>query len=90
MDLQLEYVENQIKKIVEEINSNLELNANVTVNTCPYDIGISSQILISVMAELEDVLEVAIPENCYIFHDKADNRQLSIREASLKLIKIAK
>ena len=90
MKLELKNVENEIKKIVDELNDKLGLNANVTVNTCPYDIGISSQVLISVMTKLEDVLKVAIPENCYIFHDKTNNKQLSIRDASLKLIEITK
>jgi len=42
------------------------------------------------MAKLEDILNISIPENCYIFYEKASNKQLSIKEASLKLIKIAK
>jgi len=33
MELKLEIVENQVKKIVDEINNNLGLNANITVNT---------------------------------------------------------
>jgi acyl carrier protein len=90
MELKLEIVENQVKKIIDEINKQLGLNANITINTCPYDVGISSQILISVMAKLEDILKISIPDNCYIFYEKASNKQLSIKEASIKLIKIAK
>jgi hypothetical protein len=48
--LQQGKIEAEITKIVEEINAMLGLKAVITVNTCPDDIGISSQILISVMS----------------------------------------
>nr|WP_299213867.1 hypothetical protein [uncultured Allomuricauda sp.] len=88
MELQLENIENQIKEIIEEINAETESSANITANTCPYDIGITSQVLVSVMGTLESILEVEIPANCYIFHDKKSNKQLSIKEAALKLFTI--
>ncbi|WP_298508131.1 hypothetical protein [uncultured Kordia sp.] len=90
MKLKLENVENQIKSIIEEINGQLGLNASIKMNTCPYEIGITSQILVSVMGLLENKLDVKIPNSCYIFYDKQKNKQLSIKEASMKLIKIAK
>ena len=88
MELLLENIENQIKAVIEEINEETELNSSITVNTCPYDVGISSQILVSVMGLLENKLEIEIPASCYIFHDKTSNRQLSIKESALKLYRI--
>ncbi|WP_293295213.1 hypothetical protein [Allomuricauda sp.] len=90
MELQIENIESQIRDVIEEINVEQELNAKVTVNTCPYEIGISSQVLVSVMGLLEAKLEVEIPANCYIFYDKTKNKQLSIKEAALKLLKTIK
>lgn len=88
MELLLKDIESQIKEIIEEINAETELNASITVNSCPYNIGISSQILVSVMGLLENKLEIEIPANCYIFYDKTSNRQLSIKESALKLFTI--
>ena len=90
MELDIDKVQNEITKLIDDININFGLEVKITPTTCPNDIGISSHIIISVMGNLEALLNVSIPDNCYIFHDKKDNRHLSIREASLKLIKMAK
>lgn len=90
MKLKLELIESQIKLLVEEFNSALGLNANITIDTCPYEIGISSVNLVCIMAKLEDTLKITIPDNSYIFYEKTNYKQLSIKEASLKLLKIAK
>ena len=87
MNEQLEIIESQTKKITEELSDEQELDAQITVNTRPYDIGITSQVIVSVMGLLENRLEIKIPANCYIFHEKRDNRQLSIKEAAVKLYK---
>ena len=90
MQLAIAQVENEIKLIIDEINSNLGLKAEINNSTCPHDVGITSQVLVSVMGILENKLDVTIPHNKYIFHDKKTNKHLSIKEASIKLMKIAK
>lgn len=89
MKLDINLVQNEITNLINDINTNFCLNAKITATTCPNDIGISSHIIISIMGNLEAILNISIPNNCYIFHDKKSNSHLSIREASLKLIKMA-
>lgn len=85
-----ETVEQEIIKAVEEINTNLKIGASVNSDCCPGNIGISSQILITIMSRLEDSLGIQIPTNVYIFHDKSSHNQLSIGDAAKKLIKLSK
>lgn len=90
MELDFDRVQKEITNIIDSINTNFGLGAKITATTCPNDIGISSHIIISVMGNLEAILNISIPNSCYIFHDKKSNTHLSIKEASLKLIKMAK
>jgi len=85
-----ETVEQEIIKAVEEINTNLKIGANINGECCPGNIGISSQILITIMSRLEDSLGIQIPTNVYIFHNKDTQDQLSIQDAAKKLIKLSK
>ena len=82
-------VEAEIKSAVEEINNNLKIGAKIDSECRPGEIGISSQILLTIMSRLEDSLGVIIPSNVYLFHDK-EKQQLSIQDAAKKLIKFAK
>lgn len=86
--LKLDIVEMEITKIVEDVKSRMGIDAIITVNTCLNNIGITSQIQVSIMSRLEDILKVEIPNNCYIFYDKKEKKQLSIKEAAQKLIKL--
>lgn len=83
-------VEAEIVKVVEDININLKVGAVINATCCPGNIGFTSQILIDIMPSLEDALGIIIPHNQYIFFDKSTHRQLSIKEAAQKLIKVAK
>lgn len=87
--LKVDLVENEITKAIEEINSILKIDANINISCCPGNIGISSQILVTLMGRLEGILNVKIPDNCYIFHDRKSQKQLTIKEAAQKLIKEA-
>lgn len=89
LELSCETVENEIISTVKEICSTLKIVAEVDNNCIPAFIGFSSQALITVMGRLEQKLNIIIPNNCYIFIDK-DNNKLSIEGAAKKLIKIAK
>ncbi len=88
--LDIETVEKEIIALVNDLNENLKIGAAVDQNCCPGTAGFASQILLNVIFELEERLGVVIPNNQYIFHDKATHKQLSITEAAKKLIKVAK
>jgi len=84
-------VEGEIIKAVKVLSSKLNVEAEINSDCSPGTIiGISSQVLITIMGQLEDALDIVIPNECYIFHDKVTHRQLTVKEAANKLIKIAK
>ena len=83
------------KAIIEEIEklkglSSVNAEAEIDKECKPGSIGVRSQILVDIMGKLEESLGVIIPNNCYIFRDGDGIRELTIREAAEKLIKIAK
>ncbi|MFC4213417.1 hypothetical protein ACFOWA_19650 [Pedobacter lithocola] len=88
--LTIEAVEKTMVDTIQEIADDLGIDMNVEINSRPGSAGISSHILVSVMAKLESILDVKIPDNCYIFHDKITLQQLSVREATQKLLKVIK
>jgi len=85
-------VEDAIIQQIEKLKGLSSVNPEAEIsNECkPGVIGVRSQILVDVMGKLEDLLEVVIPNNCYIFRDSDGIRELTIREAAEKLIKISK
>ncbi len=82
-------VEEIIVKAIGNVNKILKIDAIVNGESCPGTL-IASQILITVMGRIGKELNVVIPDNCYIFHDKKTQAQLTIKEAAIKLIKEAK
>ena len=82
-------VEKVIVDAIKEVKDMLKLDVSIDGDVCPGDIGISSQVLITVMGRVSNILGVSIPDNCYIFHDN-ETQQLSIKEAAQKLINVAK
>ncbi len=84
-------IENEIIKQVEDIKNNFNIQTDVDIDSCPGLIaGITSQILVTVISRLQPALGIIIPNNTYIFHNKEKNKQLTIKEAAQKLIKVAK
>ena len=90
MVLDIKNVENELLSSIEEIKKKFKLDLNITTDVCPGTVGIQSQILVTVMGRIARKLDINIPDNCYIFHDRNPRRQLSIREAAQKLIKVVK
>tara|TARA_B100000780_G_C21100003_1_gene443862 strand:+ start:1204 stop:1476 length:273 start_codon:yes stop_codon:yes gene_type:complete len=88
MKLDTKLVEGHLRVIIEEVSKGLGLDTTITRNTRPYNEGLTSQILISVMTRLEVALDINIPDNCYIFFEKSTRKQLSITEAANKLVDI--
>jgi hypothetical protein len=80
-------IQEEIVRTIAEVNSMLKLDTAINGDYCPGAL-ISSQILITVMGRIGKALGVIIPDNCYIFHDKKTQNQLTIKEATQKLIKV--
>lgn len=89
---ELSIVENAILEELEKVKglSSVDDEAEINIDCKPGAIGIRSQVLVSIMVNLEEALNVVIPDSCYIFRDTDGMRELTIREAAEKLIKIAK
>lgn len=80
-------VEAVIIRAVKDLNINLKIGADVNANCSPGDI-FASQVLVDLTPSLEEALDITIPLKEYIFFDKPSHRQLTIKEATEKLIKI--
>lgn len=89
-DLDIKVVEKEIVKVVQEAADHMGVALKVDENCTPGAAGISSQVLVVVMCRLEGILNVSIPDSCYIFYERTSLQQLSIREASEKLLKVIK
>ena len=88
----LDLVEDAILKEMEKLKvlPSISIEEEIDKESKPGAIGIRSQVLVTVMGKLEELLEIEIPNNCYIFRDSDGIRELTIREAAEKLLKIAK
>ena len=51
---------------------------------------IMSQVLISIFSQIEIKTGITIPNDCYIFYDGKTKKQLSIKEAAIKLLELSK
>jgi len=74
--------------IIEEVKklrglSTVDADAMIDKNCKPGVIGVRSHVLVDVMGILEEILQVVIPDNCYIFRE--NKKELSIKEAAAKL-----
>lgn len=85
-------VEEAIISEVEKLRAlpSVDSTAEISKECKPGTIGIRSQVLVDLMGRLEEILEIVIPNNCYIFRASDGIQELSIKEATEKLIKIAK
>ena len=90
--IELHIIEDAILQEIEQLKgmSGVDTETEINKECKPGQIGIRSQILVTIMGQLEDVLGVEIPANCYIFRDSDGIRELNVREAAEKLQKIAK
>jgi hypothetical protein len=92
VDIECQVIE---EVILQELNtlkgmSSVDTEATIDKDCKPGVIGFRSQVLVSIMGQLEELLEIVIPNNCYIFRDTDGVRELTVKEASEKLKKIAK
>jgi len=82
-------VEAEIFTAIDEVNRKFNMSAEITTDFCPGN-SLPSQILVTLMVRIGEKLGVVIPDNCYIFHDGKERKQLSIKEAVSKLLKMGK
>lgn len=90
--LELEKIEQEIITIIKKVCEQQNINEIVNSEFCPGRF-IMSQVLVSIIPEIEIKTGLTIPVECYIFHDSNNNKsreQLSIKNAVKKLLKIAK
>lgn len=88
--LELEKIEQEIITIVKKVCDQQNINEEVNSEFCPGKF-IMSQVLVSIIPEIEIKTGLTIPIECYIFHDSSKNKeQLSIKNAVKKLLKAAK
>ncbi|MDP9082051.1 MAG: hypothetical protein M3O71_31940 [Bacteroidota bacterium] len=86
--LSIDAIEKEIVKVVQEAADHMGVAIDVDAGCAPGSAGISSQVLVTVMCRLEGILDITLPDNCYIFHDRTSLRQLTVRESSEKLFNI--
>ena len=84
-------VEDAIIQEIENLKglSNIPTETEISEESKPGLLGVRSQILVDIMGKLEELLNVAIPNNCYLFRERDGVTELSIAKAAEKLIKIA-
>jgi hypothetical protein len=87
-NLSIDAVEKGIIKVVQEVADHMGVAVDVNSACAPGSAGISSQVLVTAMCRLEGILDITIPDNCYIFQDRTSLRQLTVREASEKLFNV--
>lgn len=82
-------MESQIIDIISNICHQHNITENITSDFCP-GMYIMSQVLVSIIPEIEIRTGLTVPIDCYIFHDSNKSKeQLSIKDAVNKLLKVA-
>lgn len=82
-------IELEIIDVIKMICQKQNIDEEVTSDFCPGNF-IRSVVLVSVaMSTIEVKTGLEIPLDCYIFYDKKKHKQLTIKEATQKLIEKA-
>lgn len=81
--------EQKIIEVVKKVASDMQVGMNVDADCIPGNL-IASYALVTAISRIADAINAIVPDNCYIFHERKTKRQLSIKEAALKLIKAGK
>lgn len=89
VDLDEKLVEEEITRVLAELADDLEIECELKNTFQPGQVFMS-QVLVSAISIIAKNLNINIPDNCYIFFNKATEQQLSISDSAKKLIKEAK
>lgn len=87
--LELEKLEQEVISIIQDVCKHQEIEEVVNENFIPGNY-IMSQVLVSIFPQIEITTGITIPIDCYIFHDNKTKKQLNIKEAVSKLLKLSK
>lgn len=82
-------LEKEVISIIQDVCKHQEIEEEVTANFVPGNY-IMSQVLVSIFPQIEIKTGITIPIDCYIFHDGKAKKQLNIKEAVSKLLKLIK
>lgn len=82
-------LEKEIIEIIQEVCNHQEVEETVSEDFCPGNF-IMSQVLVSIFSQIEIKTSITIPNDCYIFYDFKSKKQLNIKEAATKLLKLSK
>jgi hypothetical protein len=88
--LKTDIVENKLISIILDYCKILEMDIPEKVNA-DFVPGkyIKSHVLLTAISDISLVLDIEIPNNCYIFFDSALRKQLSIKETVQKILRVA-
>ncbi len=87
--LAVKKLEDEIISIIQEVCKHQGVEEVVGGNFIPGDY-IMSQVLVSIFPQIEIKTGMTIPIDCYIFHDSKTKKQLNIKDAVGKLLKLTK
>lgn len=84
LKIDLDLIEEKITKVLVELRD--EFGTDIMLNSeCRPGVFFKSNVLVTAINRVANALDVTIPNNCYIFSDKRECKQLSIKEAALKV-----
>ena len=88
--LQAEQIEKEVIAIITDYCQILELEVPTSINKnfVPGNF-IKSHVLLAAISDIAVALDVEIPPECYVFFEKSERRQLSIKETVEKILKVA-
>lgn len=88
-EITLEKIIEVLETVIEEAKNDMNIEGTIDENSCP-GLIIKSQVLVSLIGSIEDLLNIEIPNKCYPFFDEENMRQLTIRQAAEILKKESK
>lgn len=89
MTAELEKIEKDVISIIQDVCAIEDINEIVNANFVPGNY-LMSQVLVSIFCQIEIKTGITIPIDCYIFHDSDKKKQLNIKDAATKLLKLSK
>lgn len=89
IEISIEKLEQEVISIIQDVCKHQGIEEIVNCDFIPGNY-IMSQVLVSIFPQIEIKTDIDIPINCYIFHDNKTKKQLNIKEAVYKLLKLQK
>ena len=87
--IDIEKIEQEVIDIIKKVCEQQGINEEVESDFCPGHF-IMSQVLVSIIPEIEAKTGLTIPMECYIFHNSKSKEKLTIKNSVKKLLKAVK